>query len=244
MIIIPAIDLKEGRCVRLSQGDMDRATVYSDDPVATARQWQQMGAQRLHIVDLDGAVNGTPANTAVIDAIRAAVTMEIEVGGGIRDMDTATRYLSRGIDYIILGTAAIRDPALCRECCSAFPGRVIIGIDARDGMVAVQGWTEDTSLPVLDLARQFDPATVAALIYTDISRDGMLSGPNTEATAALARAVPIPVIASGGIATIDDIARLRTAGDGAIYGAITGRAIYTGSLDLAACIAMLARTAE
>ena len=240
MIIIPAIDLKQGRCVRLSQGDMHQATVYSDDPVETARQWQNMGARRLHIVDLDGAVSGTPANTEIITAIRAAVTMQIEVGGGIRDMDTATHYLSRGIDYIILGTAAIRDPALCRECCRAFPGRVIIGIDARDGMVAVQGWTEDTSLPVLDLARQFDPATVAALIYTDISRDGMLSGPNIEATAALARAVPIPVIASGGIATIEDIAQLQQAAGGAIFGAITGRAIYTGSLDLAACIAMLA----
>ena len=238
MIIIPAIDLKNGQCVRLSQGHMDRSTVYSGNPVEVAQKWQDMGATRLHIVDLDGAVSGSPANRAVIKSIRSAVTMQIELGGGIRDTATIDDYLEAGIDYIILGTAAIRDPALRDESCRRFPGRIIIGIDARQGMVSVQGWTEDTALEAVDFARQLDSTAVAAIIFTDISRDGMLSGPNIEATAGLARSVTIPVIASGGVSNISDIRRLIEAEHFGITGVITGRALYTGDLDLKECLTL------
>jgi len=241
MIVIPAIDLKNGKCVRLSQGDMHRETVYSLDPAETALQWRAMGARRLHIVDLDGAVGGTPHNREAIRRIRAAVDMHIELGGGIRDLDTITAYLDDGIDSVILGTAAIKDPQLRRTACEQYPGRIIIGIDARDGMVSVQGWTETTATSAVDFARELDPAAVAAIIFTDISRDGMLTGPNIESTVALARSVSIPVIASGGISSLNDIRRLQEVESCGIMGAITGRALYTGDLDLAECIAITAQ---
>lgn len=240
MIIIPAIDLKNGKCVRLSQGEMHRETVYSESPAETAKRWQALGARRLHIVDLDGAISGSPCNRAAIREIRAAVDMHIELGGGIRDMQTIAAYLDEGIDSVILGTAALRDPELRREACTRHPGRIIIGIDALDGMVRVQGWTEDTATSAIDFTRELDPAAVAAIIFTDISRDGMLTGPNIESTVALAESTPIPVIASGGIASIEDIRRLIEAEHCGIMGAITGRALYTGDLDLAECIAMTA----
>jgi phosphoribosylformimino-5-aminoimidazole carboxamide ribotide isomerase len=238
MIIIPAIDLKNGKCVRLSQGEMHRETVYSENPVETALKWQSMGAKRLHIVDLDGAVSGTPHNREAIRQIRTAATMHIEVGGGIRDLDTIASYLDDGINSVILGTAAIKDPELRRKACQQYPGRIIVGIDARDGMVSVQGWTEDTATSAIDFARELDPDAVSAIIFTDISRDGMLTGPNIESTVALARSMPIPVIASGGLSSLDDIRRLLEVEQHGIMGAITGRALYTGDLDLAACIAI------
>jgi len=238
VIVIPAIDLKNGKCVRLSQGEMHRETVYSLDPAETALKWRALGARRLHIVDLDGAVGGKPHNREAIRRIRAAVDMHIELGGGIRDLDTITAYLDDGIDSVILGTAAIKDPALRHEACERYPGRIIIGIDARDGMVSVQGWTETTATSAVDFARELDPAAVSAIIFTDISRDGMLTGPNIESTVALARSVSIPVIASGGISSLDDIRRLQEVESCGIMGAITGRALYTGDLDLAECIAI------
>jgi len=238
MIIIPAIDLKNGKCVRLSQGEMHRETVYSENPVEIALSWQSMGAERLHIVDLDGAVSGTPHNREAIRQIRSASDMHIEVGGGIRDLATISSYLDDGINSVILGTAAIKDPELRIKACRQYPGRIIIGIDARDGMVSVQGWTEDTATSAIDFAAELDPDAVAAIIFTDISRDGMLTGPNIESTVALARSMPIPVIASGGLASLDDIRRLLDVEQHGIMGAITGRALYTGDLDLTTCIAM------
>ncbi len=240
MLVIPAIDLKNGKCVRLSQGDMHRETVYSLDPAETARQWRALGARRLHIVDLDGAVGGKPHNREAIRRIRSAVDMHIELGGGIRDLDTVKACLDDGIDSVILGTAAIKDPVLRAAACERYPGRIIIGIDARDGMVSVQGWTETTATSAIDFARELDPAAVAAIIFTDISRDGMLTGPNIESTVALARSVSIPVIASGGISSLGDIRRLMEVASCGIMGAITGRALYTGDLDLAECIAITA----
>lgn len=238
MLIIPAIDLKEGQCVRLSQGRMDDATVYSSDPVETALRWQSLGARRLHIVDLDGAVSGKPANTKVIEKICAAVSMDVELGGGIRDLQTVRQYISAGVDYVILGTAAIRDPALLASCCREYPGKIIIGIDARDGMVAVQGWTEKTEVRAVDFARTLDSDKIAAIVFTDIKRDGMLTGPNIESTEALARAVAIPVIASGGVSRIDDIKNLLAVEQSGIMGVIIGRALYTGNIDLKQCIAL------
>jgi len=238
MIIIPAIDLKDGKCVRLSQGEMHRETVYSDDPAATALKWRALGARRLHIVDLDGAVHGMQHNREAIRQIRAAVDMHIELGGGIRDLDTIAACIDAGIDSVILGTAAIKNPGLRKQACKRYPGRIIIGIDARGGMVSVQGWTEDTATSAIDFAAELDPDTVAAIIFTDISRDGMLTGPNIDSTVALAHSTRIPVIASGGIASIDDIRRLLAVESCGIMGAITGRALYTGDLDLAECIAM------
>jgi phosphoribosylformimino-5-aminoimidazole carboxamide ribotide isomerase len=242
MIIIPAIDLHNGACVRLSQGDLRRATVYSDKPADVARRWEDAGARRLHIVDLDGAMSGAPANLNAIQHIRDAVSMTIELGGGIRTPEAVQRCRDLGIDYVILGTAAIRDPAFLRECCARHAGTIIVGIDAREGMAAVQGWTETTRVRAIDFARSLDPAAIAAIIYTDISRDGMLSGPNISATADMARSLSIPVIASGGVACMDDIKRLLAVESSGIMGVITGRALYTGDLDLAACI-RLARTA-
>jgi phosphoribosylformimino-5-aminoimidazole carboxamide ribotide isomerase len=232
MLIIPAIDLKEGKCVRLQQGLMDRATVYSDDPATTAKHWESQGAELLHVVDLDGAFAGVPKNLDAIKAIRNAVMMPIEAGGGIRDIATINTLVSIGIDRIILGTAAIENPAFVREACQKFPGKIIVGIDAKDGMVAIKGWAEVTKVKAIDLAKQMQEYGVIATIYTDIKRDGMLSGPNIEATRMLAESLHIPVIASGGVSTMKDIEDLLTVRYSGVSGVITGKAIYSGSLNL------------
>jgi phosphoribosylformimino-5-aminoimidazole carboxamide ribotide isomerase len=232
MLIIPAIDLKDGKCVRLKQGLMDQATVYSDDPATTAKQWEAQGAELLHVVDLDGAFAGVPKNLEAIKAIRAAVKMSIEVGGGIRDVATTELLVSIGIDRIILGTAAIENPSFVEAACKKFPGKIIVGIDAKDGLVAIKGWAEVTKVKAIDLAKQMQEHGVVAVIYTDIKRDGMLSGPNIEATKALAEALRIPVIASGGVHTMKDIENLLAVRYSGVSGVITGKAIYSGSLDL------------
>jgi phosphoribosylformimino-5-aminoimidazole carboxamide ribotide isomerase len=232
MLIIPAIDLKEGKCVRLEQGLMDKATVYSDDPATMAKHWQAQGAELLHVVDLDGAFAGLPKNLGAIKSIRSAVSMSIEVGGGIRDLATINTLVSIGINRIILGTAAIENPAFVRDACGQHPGKIIVGIDAKDGMVAIKGWAEVTKVNAVDLAKQMQEYGVIAIIYTDIRRDGMLSGPNLEATKALAEALHIPVIASGGVSSMKDIRDVLTIRYSGVSGVITGRAIYNGSLDL------------
>jgi len=232
MLIIPAIDLKEGKCVRLQQGLMDKATVYGEDPGAMATHWASQGAELLHVVDLNGAFAGVPKNLDAIKAIRAAIKIPIEVGGGIRDMATIRSLVSIGIDRIILGTAAIENPAFVQEACKEFPGRIIVGIDAKEGLVAIKGWAEVTKVMAVDLALQMQEHGVIAIIYTDIKRDGMLSGPNIEATRDLAKALHIPVIASGGVHTIKDIENLLTVRHAGVSGVITGKAIYSGSLNL------------
>jgi phosphoribosylformimino-5-aminoimidazole carboxamide ribotide isomerase len=232
MLIIPAIDLKEGKCVRLEQGLMDKATVYSEDPATTAKHWESQGAELLHVVDLDGAFAGVPKNLDAIKAIRSAVTMPIEVGGGIRDMSTIRTLVSIGIDRVILGTAAIQNPSFVQAACAVFPGRIIVGIDAKDGLVAIKGWAEVTKVHAIDLAKRMQEYGVIAVIYTDIKRDGMLSGPNLEATKALAEALRIPVIASGGVHTLKDIENLMAVRCNGVTGVITGKAIYSGSLNL------------
>jgi phosphoribosylformimino-5-aminoimidazole carboxamide ribotide isomerase len=235
LLLIPAIDLKDGRCVRLRQGRMDDETVFSDDPVEIAGRWVEAGARRLHLVDLNGAFAGEPVNGAVIRAIAARYPeLPIQVGGGIRDEATVAAYLEAGVRYTIIGTQAVRQPELVTRACRAFPGHVVVGLDARDGMVAVDGWATITEHKVVDLAQRFEQDGVEALVYTDIGRDGMLTGPNVEATATLARAVRVPVIASGGITDIEDIRALCAVADQGIMGAITGRAIYEGTLDFAA----------
>ncbi len=234
MIIIPAIDLKDGNCVRLSQGEMNSATIYSSSPWETAKIIEDSGAERLHIVDLDGAVSGLTKNFSVIEKIRNTVSMKIEVGGGIRNIETIKTYLETGVDYAILGTSALKDPVFLNNACRRFKGKIIVGIDAKNGFVAVQGWTETTSVKAVDFADTLDPKSVAALVFTDILRDGMLTGPNIESTAELARSVSIPVIASGGVSGIQDIKNLLKVNS--IFGVIIGRAIYTGSIDLAECI--------
>jgi len=238
MLIIPAIDLKEGKCVRLEQGLMDKATIYSIDPSTTAKHWEAEGAELLHVVDLDGAFAGAPRNFAAITAIRNAVKMPIEVGGGIRDMATIRKLVSIGIDRIILGTAAIQNPAIVEAACTVFPGKIIVGIDARDGLVAIKGWAEVTAVKAVDLARQMQAHGVIAIIYTDIKRDGMLSGPNIEATRTLAESLDIPVIASGGVSTIKDIQALIDIRHPGVQGVVVGKSIYTGSLDLKQAIAL------
>ncbi len=232
MLISPAIDLKEGKCVRLEQGLMNKATVYSDDPATTAKHWESQGAELLHVVDLNGAFAGAPKNLEAIKAIRKAIRIPIEVGGGIRDIATIETLVGIGIDRIILGTAAIENPAFVREACEKFSGRIIVGIDAKDGMVAIKGWAEVTKVKAVDLAKQMQDYGVIAIIYTDIRRDGMLTGPNIEATKALAEALHIPVIASGGIHTMKDIENLLTVRYSGVSGVITGKAIYSGSLNL------------
>jgi phosphoribosylformimino-5-aminoimidazole carboxamide ribotide isomerase len=240
MILYPAIDLKDGRCVRLKQGDMAQATVFSDDPAAQARSFRQQGFSHLHVVDLDGAFAGKPMNAAAVEAILAAIPdMPLQLGGGIRDMATVEGWLSRGVARVIIGTAAVRDPAFVKAAAKAFPGKVAVGIDARGGKVAVEGWAEASSLDATDLGRRFEDAGVAALIYTDIARDGMLQGLNWDETIALAHAVAIPVIASGGIATMADIERLCAPDAAILAGAITGRALYDGRIDPAAALALL-----
>lgn len=236
MIVIPAIDLKDGKCVRLEQGLMDRDTVFNDNPGAQARAWQDQGAELLHIVDLDGAFAGEPKNRTAIEAIVSAVSIPTQLGGGIRDIATIEAYLSLGISRVIIGTAAQRNPQLVKESCEKFPGRIVVGIDAKDGMVAVQGWAEVTGITAVELAKKFEGFGVAAIIYTDISRDGMLQGPNIEATRQLAEAVSIPVIASGGLSTLQDIKNLLTVESAGVTGVITGKAIYTGAINLAEAI--------
>lgn len=233
MLIIPAIDLKDGHCVRLEQGEMDTATVFSEQPAAMARHWVDQGGRRLHLVDLNGAFAGKPVNEEAIQAIVKELGDEIPVqlGGGIRDLATIERYLDDGIRYVIIGTAAVKNPGFLHEACDAFPGHVMVGLDARDGKVAVEGWSKLTGHDVVDLAKRFEDYGVEAVIYTDIGRDGMLNGVNIEATVRLAHALHIPVIASGGVTNLDDVRNLcAVAGEG-IMGAITGRAIYQGTLD-------------
>jgi len=236
VIVIPAIDLKDGKCVRLEQGLMERDTVFNDNPGAQAKVWQDQGAELLHIVDLDGAFAGEPKNRAAIEAIVSAVSIPTQLGGGIRDIATIEAYLALGISRVIIGTAAQRNPELVKEACLKFPGRIVVGIDAKNGMVAVQGWAEVTGITAVDLARKFEGFGVAAIIYTDISRDGMLQGPNLEATRQLAESISIPVIASGGLSTLQDIKNLMTVESSGVIGVITGKAIYTGAINLAEAI--------
>ncbi len=235
MELIPAIDLKDGKCVRLRQGAMDDVTVYSDDPVEMARRWVEEGTRRLHMVDLDGALSGRPRNAAAVHAVcEAFPELPVQVGGGIRDEDTVQTYLEAGVRYVIIGTKAVTAPHFVNDLCLEFPGHIIVGLDARDGKVAVDGWSKLSHHDVIDMAQRFEEDGVEAIIYTDISRDGMMSGVNIESTVALARAITIPVIASGGITNLDDIRALCAVADEGIQGAITGRAIYEGTLDFAA----------
>ncbi|MBF0379386.1 MAG: 1-(5-phosphoribosyl)-5-[(5-phosphoribosylamino)methylideneamino]imidazole-4-carboxamide isomerase [Magnetococcales bacterium] len=241
MIIIPAIDLKDGNCVRLFQGDMEQDTLYSNDPGATAAKWQQLGAERLHVVDLNGAFAGKPVNAPAISAIVKALDIPMQLGGGIRSLATMEACFDLGIQICILGTIACRDPQLVKEACKAFPGRISVGIDARDGKVAVEGWAEVTDILAIDLAKQFEDAGVAEIIFTDISRDGALTGPNTQATMQLAQSVAIPIILSGGISSMADIEDAIAnsgpfANGGSISGAITGKAIYDGRVDFAQAV--------
>lgn len=238
MILYPAIDLKDGQAVRLLRGEMDRATVFNDDPAAQARAFVDAGCTWLHLVDLNGAFAGSPVNAAPVEAILATCKVPTQLGGGIRDMATVERWLDKGLTRVILGTAAVEDPALVHAAARAFPGQVAVGLDARDGRVATRGWAEETTLMVTDLARRFEDAGIAAIIYTDIDRDGAMGGPNIAATEALARAVAIPVIASGGVASLADLVALRDTG--VIAGAISGRALYDGALDLRAALRALA----
>jgi len=238
MIILPAIDLKEGRCVRLEQGLMDKDTVYNDNPAAQARIWQEQGGELLHIVDLDGAFAGVPKNKQAIRAIVEAIDIPSELGGGIRDLQTIEAYLDLGIDRVILGTVAKENPGLVKEACAKFPGRIVVGIDARDGLVAVRGWADVTEKLATEMAREMEGFGVEAIIYTDIARDGMMQGPNIEATRALAEAINIPVIASGGLSTLDDIRRLMAIEAYGVTGVITGKAIYSGAIDLREAVAL------
>ncbi len=240
MILFPAIDLKDGRCVRLLRGDMNAATTFNDDPASQARKFERQGFSWLHLVDLNGAFAGKPVNGASVSAILAAVKIPVQLGGGIRDLATLEDWLARGVRRIILGTVAVRDPELVRAACRAFPGRVAVGIDARDGKVAVAGWAEATELSVHELAAQFEDAGVSAIIYTDIERDGAMQGPNIAATVALAQAVKIPVIASGGVSSLADLEALKAARCTGIEGVISGRALYDGRLDPAAALKVLA----
>lgn len=236
MLIIPAIDLKDGKCVRLFQGDMDQETVYSGDPLAVAEAWVEAGARRLHLVDLDGARSGRPYNAAIIGRIVAAhPDLEVQVGGGIRDDDTIQAYLDAGVRYVIIGTSAVSTPHFVPDACIAFPGHVMVALDARDGKVAIDGWSKLSNHSVVDMAKRFERDGVEAIIYTDISRDGTLRGVNVEATAALARAITIPVIASGGVASLDDIRALSAVHGDGVAGAVVGKALYEGALELTAC---------
>ncbi len=233
MILIPAIDLKEGHCVRLRQGDMDESTVFSEDPVAMAGQWVEQGCRRLHVVDLDGAFEGEPINADVIEAISEAFKdLEIQIGGGIRSIDTVEAYLEAGVNYVIIGTMAVKRPEFVTQLCSEFPGSVIVGIDARNGMVATHGWAEESEHNAQDLALQFEDQGVSAIVYTDISRDGMMQGVNVEATRQLAASVNVPVIASGGVTDMDCIVKLNEVRDAGIEGVIVGRALYEGTIKL------------
>ena len=233
MLLIPAIDLKDGRCVRLRQGDMNDETVFSEDPAEMAARWVEQGARRLHLVDLNGAIAGKPKNESAIRAIVDVVgsRVPVQLGGGIRDLDTIERYLDNGIGYVIIGTAAVKNPGFLHDACGAFPGQIIVGLDAKDGKVATDGWSKLTGHDVLDLAKKFESYGVEAVIYTDIGRDGMLTGVNIEATVRLARELRVPVFASGGLASIEDVEKLCAVEDEGVEGAILGRALYEGKLD-------------
>ncbi|MDH5631992.1 MAG: 1-(5-phosphoribosyl)-5-[(5-phosphoribosylamino)methylideneamino]imidazole-4-carboxamide isomerase [Gammaproteobacteria bacterium] len=232
MLVIPAIDLKDGKCVRLRQGRMDDDTVFSDDPVAMAGKWKAAGARRLHLVDLNGAFDGKPVNGDVITAIAKTYPhLPIQIGGGIRDLETIQAYLDAGVQFVILGTKAVKEPEFVAEACSKFPGHVIVGLDARDGDVAIEGWAKLTGQNVIEMAKRFENDGVSAIVYTDIGRDGMMTGVNVEATVKLAQAISVPVVASGGITNIDDIKALCAVESEGITAAITGRAIYEGTLD-------------
>jgi phosphoribosylformimino-5-aminoimidazole carboxamide ribotide isomerase len=234
MLIIPAIDLKDGQCVRLRQGLMDDSTVFSDDPVATATRWVDAGCRRLHLVDLNGAFAGEPVNGEVVTSIASAYPdLPIQIGGGIRNLETIDAYVRAGVSYVIIGTRAVKEPEFVKEACDAFPGKVIVGLDAKDGLVATDGWAEVSEVRATDLAKQFESDGVSAIVYTDIARDGMMQGVNVEATVTMAQASSIPVIASGGITNLDDIRALSAVASKGIVGAITGRAIYEGTLDVA-----------
>jgi phosphoribosylformimino-5-aminoimidazole carboxamide ribotide isomerase len=239
VILFPAVDLKNGQCVRLEQGDMARATVFNLDPAAQARAFATQGFEYLHVVDLDGAFAGKPMNERAIDRILETVAFPVQLGGGIRDMATIESWLGKGVDRVIIGTAAVREPDLVRSAAQKFPGRVAVGLDARDGKVAVKGWAETSELSALELAQRFEDAGVAAIIYTDISRDGLLKGLNLDATVALAEAVNIPVIASGGLASIDDVKALLAPRASKLAGAIAGRALYDGRLDPTAALTLI-----
>lgn len=233
--IIPAIDLKDGKCVRLRQGRMNEATVFSDDPLATARRWIEAGAKRLHVVDLNGAIAGSPVNADAVEAIaREFPNLPVQVGGGIRDEETIQTYLDCGVRYVILGTKAVNAPHFVSDVCAEFPGRIIVGLDAKDGKVAIDGWSKLSGHDVIDLAKKYQNDGVEAIIYTDIGRDGMMTGVNVEATLKLANAISIPVIASGGISNLDDIRAVCGIADSGIVGAVVGRALYEGTLDFKA----------
>jgi phosphoribosylformimino-5-aminoimidazole carboxamide ribotide isomerase len=240
MILFPAIDLKDGKCVRLKLGEMSQATVFNDDPAAQAALFEAQGFRYLHVVDLNGAFEGRPVNASAVEAILRRISMPVQLGGGIRDLATIETWLARGITRVILGTIAVRDPELVRQACRAFPGRIAVGIDAKGGRVAVEGWAETTELSAIELAKQFEDAGVAAIIYTDIERDGVLKGLNLPATAELARATAIPVIASGGLASLDDVRALLEPQYRMLEGAITGRALYDGRINAQAALDLLA----
>jgi phosphoribosylformimino-5-aminoimidazole carboxamide ribotide isomerase len=239
VILFPAIDLKEGRCVRLVRGDMARATIFNDDPAAQAQAFAEMGFTHLHVVDLDGAFAGKPMNAGAVEGILSAVSMPVQLGGGIRDLATVEGWLGKGVERVIIGTAAVRDPAFVREAARRHPGRVAVGLDARDGRVAVEGWAEVSDVTALDIARRFEDAGVAAIVFTNIARDGMLSGVDWDGTLALAGAVSIPVIASGGFASMEDVRRLAAPDAALLEGAIAGRALYDRRIDPAEALALL-----
>ncbi len=239
MIFFPAIDLKDGQCVRLIQGDMDQVTVFGDDPAAQARIFAEAGAGWLHVVDLNGAVSGRPVNGDAVAGILDALDIPVQLGGGIRDLKTIAYWLERGVRRVILGTVALKDPDLVKQACKDHPGRVAVGIDARDGLVAVEGWTEVSEITALDLTKKFEDCGVAAIIYTDIARDGAMIGPNIEATITLAKTVSVPVIASGGVSSMADLEALKIAGDGLLEGVISGRALYDGHIELGQAVELM-----